>query len=282
MNFYFYPVQVVCAAAKAGEESPANIERQPSNRKGLLAVTVSDTERGHRNKTTFRTSSRAKPCVKKKGRVKRWVRAHARLWQQGHGKPMGWKDYRPRASAARAGSSPISVGHGDSEAGRFDGSDWKSGTRLMARILLEETEPAYRLAPFLPIFETPVKNSDYRWRESHSEILSWDLEYEKIPLFQSQRWRRRPSPKIKEEDFWTLGCAISKCQKWMAIESFREQAKPLDRPPQFIMISAHGSKRLLLRLPRKARFHPKPRRFWNKVAADSSQCLKQKRIGTRN
>jgi len=62
----------------------------------------------------------------------------------------------------------------------------------------------------------------------------------KIHYFRSQRWRRRPYAKIKEEDFDSGAVRYQMPKNWMALK-FLEQAKSLGRPPPVLsLISAHG------------------------------------------
>lgn len=83
------------------------------------------------------------------------------------------------------------------------------------------------------------------------------LEYEKFIISEAKDGEEGLA-KIKEEDFDLVLCDI-KMPKMDGIEVL-EQAKSLDRPPQFIMISAHGSIETAVEATKKGAFDfiPKP------------------------
>jgi two-component system nitrogen regulation response regulator NtrX len=83
------------------------------------------------------------------------------------------------------------------------------------------------------------------------------LEYEKFIISEAKDGEEGLA-KIKEEDFDLVLCDI-KMPKMDGIEVL-EQAKALDRPPQFIMISAHGSIETAVEATKKGAFDfiPKP------------------------
>lgn len=83
------------------------------------------------------------------------------------------------------------------------------------------------------------------------------LEYEKFNISEAKDGEEGLA-KIKEEDFDLVLCDI-KMPKMDGIEVL-EQAKALDKPPQFIMISAHGSIETAVEATKKGAFDfiPKP------------------------
>jgi DNA-binding NtrC family response regulator len=83
------------------------------------------------------------------------------------------------------------------------------------------------------------------------------LEYEKFIISEAKDGEEGLA-KIKEEDFDLVLCDI-KMPKMDGIEVL-EQAKAMDRPPQFIMISAHGSIETAVEATKKGAFDfiPKP------------------------
>jgi DNA-binding NtrC family response regulator len=83
------------------------------------------------------------------------------------------------------------------------------------------------------------------------------LEYEKFIISEAKDGEEGLA-KIKEEDFDLVLCDI-KMPKMDGIEVL-EQAKALDKPPQFIMISAHGSIETAVEATKKGAFDfiPKP------------------------
>ena len=83
------------------------------------------------------------------------------------------------------------------------------------------------------------------------------LEYEKFIISEAKDGEEGIA-KIKEEDFDLVLCDI-KMPKMDGIEVL-EQAKALDKSPQFIMISAHGSIETAVEATKKGAFDfiPKP------------------------
>lgn len=116
--------------------------------------------------------------------------------------------------------------------------------------------PAYRLALFYLLYTMPkilIIDDERFIRASLREIL----EYEKFEVTEAQNGEEGLQ-KIKEEDFDLVLCDV-KMPKMDGIEVL-DQAKALDKSPQFIMISAHGSIETAVEATKKGAFDfiPKP------------------------
>ena len=119
-----------------------------------------------------------------------------------------------------------------------------------------EQNPAYRLALFYLLYIMPkilIIDDERFIRASLREIL----EYEKFEVTEAQDGEDGLQ-KIKEEDFDLVLCDV-KMPKMDGIEVL-DQAKALDKSPQFIMISAHGSIETAVEATKKGAFDfiPKP------------------------
>lgn len=117
-------------------------------------------------------------------------------------------------------------------------------------------DPAYRLALFYLLYIMPkilIIDDERFIRASLREIL----EYEKFEVIEAQDGEDGLQ-KIKEEDFDLVLCDV-KMPKMDGIEVL-DQAKALDKSPQFIMISAHGSIETAVEATKKGAFDfiPKP------------------------
>jgi two-component system, NtrC family, nitrogen regulation response regulator NtrX len=116
--------------------------------------------------------------------------------------------------------------------------------------------PAYRLALFYLLYIMPkilIIDDERFIRASLREIL----EYEKFEVTEAQDGEDGLQ-KIKDEDFDLVLCDV-KMPKMDGIEVL-DQAKALDKSPQFIMISAHGSIETAVEATKKGAFDfiPKP------------------------
>lgn len=121
---------------------------------------------------------------------------------------------------------------------------------------IEGQNPAYRLALFYLLYTMPkilIIDDERFIRASLREIL----EYEKFEVTEAQNGEEGLQ-KIKEEDFDLVLCDV-KMPKMDGIEVL-DQAKALDKSPQFIMISAHGSIETAVEATKKGAFDfiPKP------------------------
>src|SRR5690606_19328813 len=116
--------------------------------------------------------------------------------------------------------------------------------------------PAYRLALFSLLYAMPkilIIDDERFIRASLREIL----EYEKFEVTEAQDGEEGLA-KIQEEDFDLVLCDV-KMPKMDGIEVL-DHAKAMERSPQFIMISAHGSIETAVEATKKGAFDfiPKP------------------------
>jgi DNA-binding NtrC family response regulator len=122
-----------------------------------------------------------------------------------------------------------------------------------------EQNPAYRLALFLFIFKKPkmskilIIDDEKIIRSTLREIL----EYEKYEISEAQDGEQ--GLKMMQEEEYDLVLCDIKMPKMDGIEVL-EKAAELDKSPQFIMISAHGSIETAVEATKKGAFDfiPKP------------------------
>jgi two-component system, NtrC family, nitrogen regulation response regulator NtrX len=137
--------------------------------------------------------------------------------------------------------------------------------------------PAYRLALFYLIYAMPrilIIDDERFIRASLKEIL----EYEKFEVVEAQDGEEGLQ-KIKEEDFDVVLCDV-KMPKMDGIEVL-DQAKALEKSPQFIMISAHGSIETAVEATKKGAFDfiPKPPDL-NRLLLTVRNALEKKNLVT--
>lgn len=141
----------------------------------------------------------------------------------------------------------------------------------------ERQNPAYRLALFYLFYAMPkilIIDDERFIRASLKEIL----EYEKFEVSEAQDGEEGLQ-KIKEEDFDVVLCDV-KMPKMDGIEVL-DQAKALEKSPQFIMISAHGSIETAVEATKKGAFDfiPKPPDL-NRLLLTVRNALEKKNLVT--